>query len=87
MFNSRSDKGKDRFRDPKDKSVEIIQFEAKKREDTQKSPEHIWHVTKSSNICVNGVSEGNEMKAELRISRIDKDITPTESKGSENPKR
>lgn len=32
MFNSRSDKGKDRFRDPEDKSIEIIQTEAEKRE-------------------------------------------------------
>lgn len=43
MFNSRSDKGKDRVRDPEDKSIEIIRSEAEKREDTQKSNEHIWH--------------------------------------------
>lgn len=41
-------------------------------QDIQKSTKHIWHVTKSSNVCVTEVSEGKGMKAELRISRTDK---------------
>lgn len=51
MFNSRS-KEKDRFRDPEDKSTEIIPFEAEEENVRHTDTEHVWHVTKSSNIYI-----------------------------------
>lgn len=40
MFNSKSDKGEDRFRDPDDKSMEIIQTEAQRKKDVRCTKEH-----------------------------------------------
>lgn len=44
MFNNRSDKGVDRFRDPDDKSTEIILTEAEKKEDVRYTKEHWTHM-------------------------------------------
>lgn len=71
MFNSKSDKGEDRFRDPDDKSMEIIQTETQRKKDVRCTKEHWTHTenNKTSNVCVTGLSEGKGIKAELRISK------------------
>lgn len=88
MFNSTS-KEKDRFRDPEDKSTEIIPFEAEEENVRHTDTEHVWHITKSSNIYiyVTGVSEGKRMKADLRISRTDKKTLPSQTQKDRKTER
>lgn len=77
MFNSRSDIGKDRFGDPEEK-----------KGCTQKSTGHKWNIKRPNKCIITGISESmGRKKAELRISKMIKDITPIYSKGSEDPKQ
>ena len=80
---SRSDK-EDRFRDPHDKSIEIIQTEAQKKVNVRYTKGHWTHIRKSSNICVTGISEGKGIKTKLKISEIGKTSPSTDLEGSEN---